>query len=83
MIERERVIEIVASAAGVGAMMVMLYVIGSTHAEEVNDHQVLSPTGGELAIYSMIAFIVLMAIIGVVLMRLVTVPEAEQEADSA
>lgn len=83
MIERERVIEIAASVAGVGAMMVMLYVIGSNHAEEVNDHQVLSSSGGELVIYSMIAFILLMAIVGVVLMRTVTVPEAEQEADSA
>lgn len=83
MIERERIIEIVASAAGVGAMLAMLYFIGANHAEEVNDHQVLSPTGGELVIYGMIAFIVLMAVVGFVLIHTVTVPEAEKDAESA
>jgi len=82
MIERERLIEIGASVAGVGVMVALLYYIGANHAEEAADgHQVLSPSGGELVIYSRIAFIVLMAAVGVLLMRTVTVPEAA--ADSA
>lgn len=84
MIERERVIEIAVSVVGVGAMLAMLYFVGANHASEAADgHHELSATGGELVIYSMIVFIVLMAIAGVVLMRTVTVPEAEQEAESA
>lgn len=83
MIERERLIEIGASVAGVGVMVAALYVIGLQHAEEANGHQVLSATGGELVVYSIIGFIVVMAAVGVLLMRTVTVVEAENGTESA
>ncbi|AGN01450.1 hypothetical protein L593_07525 [Salinarchaeum sp. Harcht-Bsk1] len=79
MLERERLIEIAVSVGGVGVMVALLYYIGSTHTSEANGHQVLSPSGGELVVYSIIAFIVLMAIVGVVLIQTVTVPEARAD----
>jgi len=79
MIERERLIEIGVSVAGVGVMVALLYYIGSTHTSEANGHQVLSPSGGELVVYSIVAFIVLMAVVGVILIQTVTVPEAQAE----
>jgi|GEM_PF-2468899 len=79
MIERERVIEIVVSVAGVGAMIALLYVIGSQHTNELDGHQVLTPEGGELVVYSLAFFLVLMAGAGVILMRTVTVVEAEND----
>lgn len=79
MIERERLIEIAASVAGVGVMVALLYAIGATHTEAVNGHQELSASGGELVVYSIVAFVVLMAAVGVFLIYTVTVVEAEKE----
>lgn len=79
MIERERLIEIAASVAGVGVMVVLLYVIGASHTETVNGHQELSASGGTLVVYSIVAFVVLMAAVGVFLIYTVTVVEAEKE----
>lgn len=81
MIPRERLIEIVVSLSGVATMIAILYWIGSTETKTVNDHQVLTPSGGELVVYAIIAFIVLMAVAGMILIRTVTVVEAENGDD--
>lgn len=84
MIERERLIEIGASVAGVGIMLVLLYAIGASHSEEVNGHQELGASGGELVVFGIVAFVVLMATVGVFLIYTVTVVEAEKdEADGS
>jgi hypothetical protein len=79
MIERERLIEIGASVSGVGIMVAILYAIGATHTDEVNGHQELSAAGGELVVYGIVAFVVLMAAVGVFLIYTVTVVEAEKD----
>jgi small-conductance mechanosensitive channel len=79
MIERERLIEIGASVTGDAVMVALLYAIGASHTEEVNGHQELSASGGELVVFSIVAFVVLMAAVGVLLIYTVTVVEAERD----
>lgn len=85
MIARERLIEIGISVAGVGVMVVLLYSIGASYTDEAsNGHQELSASGGEMVVYSIVAFVFLMAVAGIVLTYTVTVVEAEKDAaDSA
>jgi len=78
MIARERLIEIGVSLTGVGIMVALLYVIGLNYTNEAaNGHQVLTSTGGEMVVYAIVAFIVLMAVAGLVLTHTVTIVEAE------
>lgn len=78
MIARERLIEIGVSVTGVGIMVALLYVIGLNYTDEAsNGHQVLSSSGGEMVVYAIVAFVVLMAVAGVILTYTVTIPEAE------
>lgn len=83
MIARERLIEIGVSITGVGIMVALLYVIGLNYTDEAsNGHQILSPSGGEMVVYAIVAFIVLMAVAGVILTYTVTIPEAENDDGS-
>lgn len=83
MIARERLIEIGVSVTGVGIMVALLYVIGLRYTDEAsNGHQVLSSSGGEMVVYAIIAFILLMAAAGLVLTYTVTVVEAENDDSS-
>lgn len=83
MIERERLIEIGVSVAGVAIMLALLAFVGSSYSTTTDGQQVLTPTGGELVVYSIAAFVVLMAVAGLILIRTVTVVEAGDDSSSA
>lgn len=78
MLPRERLIEIGVSIAAVLTMLLALYYLGRAHTT-VSDagHRVLTETGGELVVLTMVGFVLLMAAAGLVLLRTVTVVEAE------
>lgn len=78
MLARERLIEIGVAIGAVATMLVLLYVVGRTYGTVSEaGHRVLTETGGEIVILSVVAFILLMAAAGLVLLRTVTVVEAE------
>lgn len=79
MLPRERLVEIVVAVAGVGAMVLALYLIGRRYGSVEDGHRVLDATGGELIVFSIAAFVLLMAAAGLFLLRTVTVPEAESD----
>lgn len=77
MLARERLIEIGVSAAGVAVMYALLFYVGSTYGSSTNGQRELTSTGGEMVVYSIVAFVVVMVVAGFVLIRTVTVVEAE------
>lgn len=62
-LERERILEIVVSVIAVGLMFAVLYWIGSDYTT----NQELSAEGGTMIVYSIVFFILVMAIAGGVL----------------
>lgn len=76
MIERERLIEIVVAVGAVLSMFATLYLVGSNYSETVDGQQDLTATGGELVVYAIAGFVLLLAVLGVVLMYTVTEAEA-------
>lgn len=83
MLERERLIEILVAVGAVGSMIAALYVVGTNYSETVNGQHDLTATGGELAVFAIVGFILLLAVVGVVLMYSVTLPEATDDSSEA
>lgn len=77
---RERLIEIVVACGAVAVMYALLFYVGASHARAVDGGRELTETGGVLVVYAVAAFVVVMAVAGMVLLYTVTVVEAENEA---
>lgn len=75
-IERERVVEIVASVAAVALMVAILSLIGRQYT--VNGE--FGDSGGLMLILAIIFFILLMGVIGYIFAFTITTREAEAEA---
>ncbi len=78
-IARERVIEIVASVAAIGLMIVVLVLIGSQYYSEAEGE--LSGSGGILLLLGVVLFVLLMGVIGYVLAFTVTGQEDDTAGD--
>jgi len=83
MIARERLIEIAVAVGGVAVMFALLFFVGDSYGTSTDGQRALSSTGGELVVYSIVAFVVVMAVAGLVLLRTVTVVESEADDGDA
>ncbi|NGM68617.1 hypothetical protein G6M89_06270 [Natronolimnobius sp. AArcel1] len=79
MLDREQLIEIVVSVGAVLGMLGTMIWIGTTYGDESG---VLQPEGGELLVYTIIGFIILMTVIGILLAFVLNDPSNEIEDDS-
>ncbi|OVE83427.1 DUF7472 family protein [Natronolimnobius baerhuensis] len=79
MLDREQLIEIVVSVSAVLAMLGTMIWIGTTYGDESG---VLQSDGGELLVYTIIGFIILMTVIGILLAFVLNDPSDEIEDDS-
>lgn len=61
MLERDRIVEIVAAVFAVVAMLVTMYWIGTTYGNGTG----LGTEGGELLVVSIVGFVVLLTAVGV------------------
>lgn len=75
-IERERVIEIIAAVGAVGLMIGVMMWVGAEFPGETPGGD-LSEDGGMMLVGSVIFFVILMAVVGVVLAYTVSAQEAE------
>ena len=82
MLARERLIEIAVSIAVVLTLIGTLYAIGLRFTTVEDGHQVLTATGGEYVVYSIVGFVFLLAIAGLLLLRVVTIVEADDSDGS-
>lgn len=80
MLARERLIEIGVSVGVVAIIVATLYLIGLRETVTENGHDVLTTTGGELVVYTIVGFILLLGAAGLLLLRSVTVVEAEEDS---
>lgn len=71
MLERERIIEIVAAVSAVLIMLSTMYWIGITYSDDSG----LEAEGGELLVGAIVGFVVLMTVVGVVLAYTLNDPE--------
>ncbi|WP_207586412.1 DUF7472 family protein [Halomontanus rarus] len=78
MLERERIIEIVAAVSAVLIMLSTMYWIGITYSD--GNGSGLEAEGGELLVGAIIGFVVLMTIVGVALAYTLNDPEDELES---
>lgn len=65
MLERERIIEIVAAVFSVGLMLAVMYWIGLEYGD--TNAGGLNTDGGQLLVGAIIGFIVLLTVVGIVL----------------
>ncbi|MCU4743242.1 DUF7472 family protein [Natronoglomus mannanivorans] len=79
MLERERIIEIVAAASAVLIMLGTMYWIGITYGN--GNGGGLAVEGGELLVGAIVGFVVLMTIVGVGLAYVLNDPEDGLETD--
>lgn len=74
-LERERIVEAVVAVAVTALMFGAMFVIGSNYGGEDGG---LSATGGEMLVYAIIGFIVLLTVLGVGLAYTLNEPESEE-----
>lgn len=79
MIERERLIEIVASVVAVGLMILIMILIGRQYTQNGE----MGESGGLVLLVSIILFVLLMAVIGYVLAFTITDNDGEKLADAS
>lgn len=79
MLERERIIEIVAAVSAVLIMLSTMYWIGTTYSDANGNG--LEAEGGELLVGAIIGFVVLMTIVGVGLAYTLNDPEDGLETE--
>ncbi|GAB3041877.1 DUF7472 family protein [Natronobiforma cellulositropha] len=81
MLERERIIEIVAAVCAVLIMLAAMYWIGVTYSDA--NASVLDAEGGEMLVGAIVGFIFLMTAMGVGLAYTLNDPEDGLETDEA
>ena len=71
MLERDRIVEIVAAVGAVGAMIATMYWIGTTHGNGGN----LGADGGQLLVGAIVGFVLLLTAVGLALAYALNDPE--------
>lgn len=74
-LERERIVEAGVAVAVTGLMFVAMFFIGSNYS---GDDGGLSPTGGEMLVYAIVGFIVVLTVVGVGLAYTMNDPKSEE-----
>lgn len=77
MLARERLIEIAVAVTVVAALLGSLYYVGLRETVTEDGQQVLTATGGELVVFSVVGFILLLGAAGLFLLQSVTAVEAD------
>ena len=78
MVERESLIEIIVSVSSVGVMLAAMFAIGSSYGTA---NSTLSSQGGQMLVWVIVGFIVLMTAVGIGLAYMLNESTDDLEAD--